>query len=110
MRPRVRRFALGSVLLAVLLGILAAGSAGFSAQTVPAAAPQAAAEPAKTAEVRPAPLAPKTQVGLYVFLVCLWLALAFLLYFLRLRVREADRVFRTGLYGKPDGHEGPLKL
>jgi hypothetical protein len=105
MRTRFRRLALGFVLLAAVLGILAAASPGLAAQSAAAAAPQAAPKAPQEAEVHPAPLSPRDQVGLYVFLACLWLAIGFLLYFLRLRVREADRVFRTGLYGKPDGHE-----
>jgi hypothetical protein len=105
MRARLRRLALGLVLLATLTGILAAGQAGTAAQNTAVDAPQAVTKPAEETEVQPAPLSPRDEVSLYVFLVCLWLAIAFLLYFLRLRIREADRVFKTGLYGKTDGHE-----
>jgi hypothetical protein len=109
-RARLRGFALAAVLLAALLGTAAAGTPGPQSQKTPVAAVQAAPQPARAAEVRPAPLSPREQVGFPVFLACLWLAIAFLLYFLRLRIREADRVFRTGFYGKPEGHERPPEL
>lgn len=110
MKTLLRSFIPAALLLAAVLGMIAAGTPNLRAQNIPAGASQAAPQPAKAGEVRPAPLTPREKVGLPVFLACLWLAIAFLLYFLRLRVREADRVFRTGLYGKPDGHEGPPKL
>jgi hypothetical protein len=109
MRKPLRGLALGFVLFAALAGILAAGPARTAPQSTAAAAPQAAQKPAQETEVQPAPLSPRDQTSLYVFLACLWFAIAFLLYFLRLRIREADRVFKTGLYGKADGHEGTPK-
>ncbi|GEM_PF-3296938 len=110
MKAQLRLFIASAALAAAVLGSAAAGTANLRPQNVLAGASQAAPQPAAGGEVRPAPLTPREKVGLPVFLAGLWLTIAFLLYFLRLRVREADRVFRTGFYGKPEGHGGPPKL
>jgi len=104
------RGVLGPGLLAFVLSALTLLCAAHSSQDARKAPAEKPSVETKAEEVSPAPLTPRERVGRYVFLACLWLSIAFLLYFLRLRVREADRVFRTGLYGKPDGHEGPRIL
>ncbi len=52
-----------------------------------------AAGPEKPAAPRPA----KERMAVYVLLAWVWLSIGVLLGLLRLRVREADRVFRMGL-------------
>jgi len=42
-------------------------------------------------------------MAVYVILAWVWLSIAVLLGFLRLRVREADRVHRMGLFRAGDG-------
>ncbi len=96
------------VLAAIALGVMSILPPALAAHQVPNVAPQTAL-PAK-GDVRPAPLAPRERVGLAVFLACLWLIIAFLIFFLRQRIREADRVFRTGLYRDPGGEKNPRKL
>jgi hypothetical protein len=110
MRTSVRRRAVWFVLLAAILGSALVSPAVGRAQDAPKVAALAAPEPAaKGQEVRPAALGPREKVGLYVFMSGLWLAIAFLLYFLRLRIREADRVFGTGLYRDAGGVKGPRR-
>lgn len=96
------------VLLAIAFGVMSVLPPAQAAHQDPNVAPQTAS-PAK-GEVRPAPLAPRERVGLGVFLACLWLIIAFLIFFLRQRIREADRVFRTGLYQDAGGEKKPRKL
>jgi hypothetical protein len=109
MAVSMRRLTVWSVLLATALGTAVLCPIVLSAQDLPKEGTQAAPQPAKAEEVRPAPMTPKERVGLYVFLGWLWLSIGFLLFFLRQKVREADRVFRTGLYGIPGGVKEPPK-
>ncbi len=108
------------VLLIVLLalGVASWSLAGQAAQDAPkppvagaGAAQPAAAKPAvaaPAAEVTPPPMPPREKTGVYVFLAWTWLTIAVLLYILTLKVREADRVLRTGLFGTAgDGKEPP---
>ncbi len=82
----------------LLLSVLWAGvwlEAGV--QEVPPTSVKAdAAEPGQghTASTRPA----KERMAVYVLLAWVWISVAVLLGFLRLRVREADRVHRMGLF------------
>jgi hypothetical protein len=78
----------------------------------PAAPPAAAKKPAKKApEKRTELIVPafsgiKEQIAVYVFYVWLWLSIVILIYFLRLWVRESDRVYHAKYY-EPD--ESPRK-
>jgi hypothetical protein len=89
----------------VLLGALLA--AGFL-EARPQDAPQAGLKPAaapgqeKPAAARPA----KERMAVYVILAWVWLSIAVLLGFLRIRVREADRVHRMGLHRAGEGPPG----
>ena len=49
-------------------------------------------------EVVPGPRSPKEQVGVYVFIAWLWVAIIVLIFILRAKVREADRLFRAGYF------------
>jgi hypothetical protein len=44
-------------------------------------------------EIHPAPANIKQKVGLLVFLGWLWLSILVLIYFLRLKIQEADRLY-----------------
>jgi hypothetical protein len=41
-------------------------------------------------------------MGIYVFLAWLWMSIIILIFFLRDKIRESDRVFRAGLYQTPE--------
>ena len=107
MTARARTVA--SALLLLAWGALALAGAGPARQdAAKPAAPKPAVE-VKAAEVRPPSLGPREKSGVVVFLVWTWLAIGVLLYILALKVREADRVHRTGLYGPPDGGKEPRR-
>ncbi len=112
---------LAFVLLSLVVCLILSGpAAGQASQEAPKAQPApakpavaqpagkpAAAEPA--AETRPPVMSPKEKTGVYVFLAWTWLTIAVLLYVLTLKVRESDRVLRTGLYGAAGGGKEPGK-
>ena len=88
-----------SVLMAaILLSMLLAGV--FEARAQEAAKAQAGqtaiTAPKEGSAVPPRP--PKERMGVAVLLAWVWLSIAVLIGILRLRVREADRVFRMGLH------------
>jgi hypothetical protein len=70
--------------------------------------PQASIEPAAAAGVQhPAASRPaKERMAVYVIVGWVWLSIAVLLGFLRMRVREADRVHRMGLVRADEGPPG----
>jgi hypothetical protein len=70
-------------------------SAGTATVNAPEAKPTVSAPPAKE------------RVAVYVLLAWVWLSIAVLFGLLRLRVREADRVFRMGLDMRHRGRPGP---
>jgi len=58
-----------------------------------------ALEPEKTPEkITPSPANIKEAVGIYVFLAWMWLSVIVLIYFLRLKIKEADRLHRMGYF------------
>jgi len=61
----------------------------------PSLKPAAAAAPEQESPSAPRP--PRERMAVYVLLAWVWLSIAVLLGLLRLRVREADRVFGMGL-------------
>ena len=81
--------------LVVCAGVLAGAARVQDAPKKPA---EKAAVEAAPQEVRPAFLSPREKNATPVFLGWTWLSIAVLLYILRLKVREADRVYLTGLY------------
>jgi len=71
----------------------------------------AAKKPIKKEVVRTEPIVPafsgiKEQTAVYVFYAWLWLSIVILIYFLRLWVKEADRVYKAKYY---EPEESPLK-
>ncbi len=105
-----RRSVVGTGLLALAFCALFFSSAGlFSQEPTKAPAGNPAVEAAK-GETHPPPMGPKDQNRVYVFLAWTWLTIGVLLYVLRLKVREADRVYRTGLFrATGEGKEPPKR-
>lgn len=103
-----RRTLVGTGLLGLAMCALVLSSAGlFSQEPAKPPAEKPAVEAAK-GETHPPPLRPKDQNRVYVFLAWTWLTIGVLLYILRLKVREADRVYRIGLFRTTDaGKESP---
>ena len=85
------------------VGIFAWGSLAASgvleARVQDARQPSLTQAAATTPEQAPpaVPRPPKERMSVYVLLAWVWLSIAVLLGLLRLRVREADRVFHMGL-------------
>lgn len=97
---------LASVLMvAALLSILLAGVGDARAQDAAKAQPGQAAIATAKGEPAAPPRPPKEKMGVAVLLSWVWLSIAVLIWMLRLRIREADRVFRMGLRGT--GHKIP---
>ena len=100
MKGRHRAIAVAGVLL--LGALLAAGWLEAEAQDAPPASVKPAA--AAPGHGNPAAARPiKERMAVYVILAWVWLSIAVLLGFLRLRVREADRVHRMGFFRAGDG-------
>ena len=52
-------------------------------------------------KIHPAPQNIKEKIGLLVFLGWLWLSIFVLIYFLRLKIQEADRLYELEFYSPP---------
>lgn len=105
---RRRKFVLAVMVLA-LAPWLIAGFAGSRGQDASRPSVEAAAAKPPAAESTPAPRPPKERMGVSVMLAWIWFTIAVLFWLIRLRVREADRVFHMGLQpqaGKKPGDEG----
>ncbi len=83
--------ALASGLMAV---ILEAGS-----QDAAKAPPGQAVVTAPTGETAAAPRPPRERMAVNVLLAWIWISIIVLFWLVRLRVREADRVYRMGIRG-----------
>lgn len=76
-----------------------------------APAAPAAKKPAKKEVIRTEPIVPafsgiREETAVYVFYAWLWLSIVIMLYFLRLWVKEADRVYKAKYY---EPEESPRK-
>jgi hypothetical protein len=76
-----------------------------------APAAPAAKKPIKKDVIRTEPIVPafsgiKERTAVYVFYAWLWLSIVMLIYFLRLWIKEADRVYKAKYY---EPEESPLK-
>jgi|GEM_PF-1438497 len=76
-----------------------------------APAAPAAKKPAKKEVIRTEPIVPafsgiREQTAVYVFYAWLWLSIVVMIYFLRLWVKEADRVYKAKYYAP---EESPRK-
>jgi hypothetical protein len=107
---KTARRPLTRILLVLAVGVALLPAAGLAAQDAPTAPPSATAvakQAVEATEVAPPTMSPKEKTGVYVFLAWTWMTIAILLYILTLKVREADRVLRTGLFGPPGGGKEP---
>jgi hypothetical protein len=77
-----------------------------AAPAAPAAKKPAKKEVARTEPIVPAFSGIKEKTAVYVFYAWLWLSIVILIYFLRLWVKEADRVYKAKYY---EPEESPLK-
>jgi len=94
-RPRVIAAA---AVAALFLGVfLASGILEARVQDAPQASVKPQAETATGPETQAAPRPPKERMSVYVLLAWVWFSIAVLLGLLRMRIREADRVWRMGL-------------
>lgn len=100
-----RRSLVYAVLVMALISILAFGVGEAWSQDKPQAAPATAKPAVEKAPPQALVIPPMTaleRTSVYVLLAWIWLSIAVLLWLLRLRVREADRVFHMGLDRAPE--------
>jgi hypothetical protein len=92
-----RRSRLSILTALVIVPCLFATALAALGQDAPAAPVDQAAIKSPVQQAAPAPRPPKERMAVYVLLAWIWFSIVTLLGFLRLRIREADRVFRMGL-------------
>jgi len=86
------------VLIMILAPILASG---ISKQEAQKPAPQTSSEKDKPAELKAGPKNIKEKTAVFVFLAWTWLLVGMLVYFIRLKIKEADRVHEIRFYSAP---------
>lgn len=96
--------AAAGLFLGVGRGTPAARAAGHEVEP-PGVIQETAAAAPQEAEVHPPALEPRQRVGVAVFLAWMWALIGGLLIVLRLKAREADRVFRTGFFEGRDSSD-----
>ena len=79
-----------------LVPCLVAGILEARSQDAPKAPAEQAAVKAPAQETAAAPRPPRERMAVYVLLAWVWVSIAVLFWLLRLRVREADRIFHMG--------------
>ncbi len=104
-----RRSLVAAGLLALTLCALAFSSAALFSQEPPKAPAGKPAVEAANGETHPPPMSPKERSRVTVFLAWTWLTIGVLLYLLTLKIREADRVYRTGLFRTTEAEKEPPK-
>ena len=77
----------------ILLSFLRAASPLLGQETAPPLKAQETQAKAQPEKIVAAPQNIKESSRLYVFLGWMWLAIAILVYFLRLKIKEADRLY-----------------
>jgi predicted secreted protein len=93
MRATGRKIAAWGILLAVLLPLALAGQTEAGEQARDGQVKAVPQKPkVRTEALQPRPQNIKEKSAIIVFLVWMWLGIAVLLYVLRLKVREVDRV------------------
>jgi hypothetical protein len=93
-RRRTASILMTTILLSILLAGVLEARAQEAAKTQTGQTAIAASKGEAAAPTRP----PKERMGVVVLLAWVWLSIAVMIGILRLRVREADRVFRMGLH------------
>lgn len=98
---RLRTLAAGMLCFFMMVIFLMPAVSGLWAQasppqSVPAPKASLSPNPAPPAqEVVPGPRTPKERMGVYVFMAWLWASIIVLIFILRAKVREADRLFEA---------------
>jgi len=107
---KTRRSVLRPALLVFLLAAGVVSGVAGAVQDVPKPpAAKPAVEAAAPKEIHPTFLTPREKNGAYVFVGWIWRSIGVLLYVLRLKVKEADRVFLAGFYEDQEGGKEPAK-
>ena len=70
---------------------------GWAQQPEPVAKPQIVADETQQ-EIRPAPKDIKEAVGIYVFLGWIWISIFVLVFILRQKIKETDRIYRLKFF------------
>lgn len=78
----------GMICLSLLFGV-----SGWTQQPEPIAKSQIVTDETQE-EIRPAPKDIKEAVGIYVFLGWIWISIFVLVFILRQKIRETDRIYR----------------
>ena len=86
-----KRFFLFFILLVCFLGFLFA-IPGFAQKTIPADQDLNPEDPARIEEKVASPQNIKETTGIYVFLAWMWISIVILLYIVRQKVKEEDRL------------------
>lgn len=96
MEPAVKRPS-QKVFFFILAGVICLNfficASGWAQQPDPGAKPQTVTEDAQE-EIKPAPKDIKEAVGIYVFLGWIWISIFVLVFILRQKIRETDRIYR----------------
>ena len=95
MNGRLRVIAAAAIIL--LGSLVASGILEARVQEAPQASLKTAADNAQGQETPASPRPAKERMAVYILLAWVWLSIAVLLGILRMRVREADRVYSMGL-------------
>jgi hypothetical protein len=92
------------IAVAFLIAALVCSIAGLGrAQTVPASTKiQTAQAQPKPEDIVPGPHNIKERTAIYVFLGWLWISIAVLVYFLRLKIKEIDRIYNLRFFSSAD--------
>jgi len=95
----VRRNALAFLLLLVaLFWTIAPSLAAGQFQDAPKPKAQTQATKSEQVTIHPSPKNIRERTAIFVFLAWLWLSIGILIYFLRLKIKEVDRMFHYRYY------------
>lgn len=97
-RLRLHTWGMGMMLILCLIAWTA--TPGPPQPVPPSSNPQASTEPGGE-RIVPAAKDIRESTGIWVFLGWIWLSILGIVYFLRLKIREADRLFRMKFFSSP---------
>lgn len=93
-------------LLSPWMGVFSQDQPAAVGDTAQAAGALQEQEEIREEVIHPGPQNIKERWSIGVFLAWMWFSIAVLLYFIRLQIREADRVHELNLYGLNESREG----
>jgi hypothetical protein len=97
---RIRKKFLAMPLLLVFLFVLFFIQSQFGQEAKPAEQSIAAKQEKSPEKIVPSPANIKEAMRIYVFLAWMWLSIIVLIYFLRLKIKEVDRLHRLGYFSE----------